>query len=254
MQTKFNDTKFKKILEELGIKKGDHVLINSNILNILIKAKKNKESVDILKVLKKKITKTGAIIFPTYNWDFCKKKKFDLRTTKSSCGTLSNFALADKDFIRTKNPIYSFAIFGKHKKKIASINHNDCFSLNSPFGYLINNNGKNLFIDLDYKKSFTFVHVAEQAEKINYRYKKNFSGVFTDGRGKKKKIKVKMFVRKKFVKETLINKKLDKLLKEKNFLKEINVNNIKFSVLEIPSTFKILCESIKNKSGLVYYK
>ena len=52
--------------------------------------------------------------------------------------------------------------------------HKDSFSLKSPFGYLIKNKGKNLFFDIDYKDSFTFVHLAEQKVKVNYRFKKVF--------------------------------------------------------------------------------
>ena len=42
-----------------------------------------------------------------------------------------------------------------------------------------------------------FVHVAEQAEKIKYRYIKNFSGIYIN---ELKKMTVKMFVRKKICK------------------------------------------------------
>ena len=78
-----------------------------------------------------------------------------------------------KDFNRSKNPIYSFTIYGKDKNKISSMQHKSCFGFDSPFGYLIKNKGKNLFIDIDYKEAFTFVHVAEEKIGVNYRYIKN---------------------------------------------------------------------------------
>ena len=40
--------------------------------------------------------------------------------------------------------------------------------------------GKNLFIDIDNKEAFTFVHVAEEAMGVSYRYFKNFSGNYID--------------------------------------------------------------------------
>ena len=64
--------------------------------------------------------------------------------------------------------------------------HKDSFSMNSPFGYLIKKNGKNIFLDVDYKESFTFVHLAEQKIGVNYRFKKNLRVIFLKIHQKKK--------------------------------------------------------------------
>ena len=119
-------------------------------------------------------------MLPAFNWDFCKGKDFDYHKTKSRTGSLSNIALKRKDFARTKNPIYSFAVTGKNTDYICNLNHKSCFGLDSPFGYLIQNHGKNLFIGMDYKDGFAFDHVAEEAVGVNYRYFKNFSGFYSD--------------------------------------------------------------------------
>ena len=49
---------------------------------------------------------------------------------------------------------------------ICNLKHENCFSLNSPFGYLIKNKGKNLFIDQSLRASnetklvgFIFHHI-----------------------------------------------------------------------------------------------
>ena len=244
---------FFNILTKLNIKRGDTVLVNSNILKIIIKSKAKINALELIDVLKKKVTKKGTLIFPTYSWDFCKYNRFDYLNTKSICGSLSNCSLIDKDFIRSKNPIYSFSIYGKNKKRIASMSHNDCFSLDSPFGYLIKNKGKNLFIDIDHKEANTFVHVAEQLCKVNYRYSKIFSGIYTNEKRKKKKIQVKMYVRKSYVDSTVIKKKADIIFKQKKFLKNVSFKKIHFSVLNIPDTFKLFCEKIKNKDSLITY-
>ena len=51
------------------------------------------------------------ILFPTFNWDFCKGKSFNYNNTRSMTGSLSNVALKRPDFKRSKNPIYSFAVW-----------------------------------------------------------------------------------------------------------------------------------------------
>ena len=50
----------------------------------------------------------------------------------------------------------------------------------------IEKKSKNVFFDIDYKDSFTFVHVAEQEAKVDYRFKKTFTG-FSCKNGKKRK-------------------------------------------------------------------
>ncbi len=249
----FSKRDFNNILTKLNIRKGDTVLVNSNILRIIMMTKGKINAPDLIEILKKKVTKKGTLIFPTYSWDFCKFKKFDYFKTKSVCGSLSNFSLKDKDFIRSNNPIFSFSIFGKNKNKIANMRHSDCFSINSPFGYIIKNNGKNLFIDIDHKDANTFVHVVEQLHRVNYRYSKNFSGTYINKSKKKKKIIIKMYVRKPYVKSTIIKKDSDKIFKEKNFLKELRFKKVNFSVLSISGSFRLLCDRIKNKNNLISY-
>lgn len=250
---KFRKSDFNSILTKLKIKKGDTVLVNSNILKIIINTNRKINASDLIHILKKKVTKKGTLIFPTYSWDFCKYKKFDYLKTKTICGSMSNLSLLDKDFIRSKNPIFSFSVFGKNKYKIANMSHKNCFSMKSPFGYLINNKGKNLFIDIDHKEANTFVHVAEQLQKVNYRYLKTFSGIYVNKNKKKKKIQVKMYVRKHYVKSTIIKKKSDKIFKKKKFLKNIRFKKINFSVLNIPKAFDLFSDQIKSKNSLVSY-
>ena len=148
-------------------------------MKILIKyekANKQFEPNQIIDALIEKISETGTLLFPTYNWDYCRGLGFDYFNSRSQSGSLGNISLKRKDFKRSKNPIYSFPIFGSDKQHICSMSHTSCFGLESPFGYLIKNEGKNLFIDIDYKDAFTFVHVAEEFIGVNYRYFKDFKG------------------------------------------------------------------------------
>ena len=108
----------------------------------------------IIDALIEKVSPDGTLMFPTFNWDFCEGKGFDYNSTLSKTGSLSSMVLKRKDFQRTKNPIYSFAVTGKDKDLICNLKHHSCFGLDSPFGYLIKNHGKNLFIGLNLDKKF----------------------------------------------------------------------------------------------------
>ena len=114
----------KKKLSSLGLKSGDKLIVTSDALKLLIFLKRNKikYSLDnLIDDLIEIVGKKGNIIFPTFNWDFCKGKIFNYETSKSMTGALSNVALKRNDFIRSKNPIYSFAVWGKDKNKICKI-------------------------------------------------------------------------------------------------------------------------------------
>ena len=253
MEKSFSTNKLNRILTKLNIKKGDIVLVNANILDFIIKGKKNIVPEDFIDCLKKKVTNKGTLIFPTYSWDFCEKKLFNYKLTRTISGALSNITLQRKDFKRTKNPIFSFTVYGSKQKILCDMNHSNCFSLNSPFGYLIRNKAKHLFINLDYQDAMTFVHVAEQLEKVNYRYMKTFNGIYINETNKVKKKKYKMFVRKKNVKLTIIDKKFDQILNKKKKIKKVFFNKISFSVLDISSTFRLMRKEISIKSGLIKY-
>ncbi len=253
MEKNFSINKFNDILSQLGIKKGDIILVNANILNFIIKGKKNFVPEDFIDCLKKRVTNKGTLIFPTYSWEFCEKRTFNYKLTRTISGALSNITLQRKDFKRTKNPIFSFTVYGSKKKTLCDMNHSNCFSLNSPFGYLIKNKAKHFFINLDYQDAMTFVHVAEQLEKVKYRYMKTFNGIYIDESNNIKKRKYKMFVRKKNIKETIIDKKFDQILNKNKNIKKVFFNKISFSVLDINSTFRQMRKEIRIKSGLIKY-
>ena len=64
-------------------------------------------------MLKEKIGKMEICYSRHLIGTFCEGKDFDYKKTQSKCGLLSNIALKRDDFLRTKNPIYSFAVTGK---------------------------------------------------------------------------------------------------------------------------------------------
>ncbi len=245
----------KDYLKKLGIEKGDTIVLASSILNLSIIHKNLKKTFlpnEIINQIQFAIGKNGTLLINSFNWDFCKGIDFDPNKTLSRTGTLSNIALKRKDFMRTKNPIYSFMVSGKNHKKICKIEHNNCFSKNSPFGYLIDNKAKYLFIDIDYKKTgFVLVHVAEQEVGVNYRYLKTFKGNVIS-KNKKIEKSVKMYVKKlKFNIGTTISPKMDQKLIKNNALKKIYFKNIPLSLIDIEKSYKIMLSDLKKDKKLV---
>ena len=253
MSSPLNRRDLKKIFIKLGIKPKDKLQVSSNLLRILSTKKNRLKPQEIINSLIELVTPKGTLFFPTFNWGFCKGYAFNYLKTKSLTGSLGNLTLKRKDFLRSVNPIYSFSIYGKDKQKISKMSHKSCFGLNSPFGFLIKNGGKNLFIDLDYKSALTYAHVAEETVGVNYRYIKTFNGLYYDRKNKKRKASYKMYVRKlKVVKLTLVHKDFDKILKRNKALKKINFKGHQFSVIDIKKTYMLMVDDISKKKGMVY--
>ena len=65
----------KNNLIKLGLKKGDKILVSSDVLKFLVYLKKrqiNYNLNDLINDLIEIVGKNGNIIFPTFNWDFAK--------------------------------------------------------------------------------------------------------------------------------------------------------------------------------------
>jgi aminoglycoside 3-N-acetyltransferase len=244
----------KKILD-IGIKKGSSVIICADVLKLMIILKKEKINFspnDFIDLMIKIIGKKGTLIFYSFNWGFFNGKIFNHSLSKSFSGALSNAALERKDFKRSKSPVYSLLVYGKYQKKICSMNHYNCFSLKSPFGFLIKKKVKCFLFDLDYKNgAFPFFHVAEQYEKVYYRFFKVFTGKIMI-RNVLKKISIKMFVRKNDYKITTIySSKTDTELKKINALKKSSFFNIKISLLDVSKLYLMTLQQLKIEKKMI---
>ena len=190
----------KDYAKNMQIRKGGTVFISSDAKILLIDALRNKSSLnlnDFIDGLIDEIGPDGTLIFPTFNWGFCRGKGFDYNKTPCETGSLGTFALKRKDFKRTKHPIYSFAIYGKDQKYLVSLDNKDSFGIDSPFNYFKERNAVNYIIDVSLEHSLTFVHfVEEQSGVVKHRYIKNFVGEYVDNQGQKNIRTYSMFVRK----------------------------------------------------------
>jgi len=125
----------------------------------------------------------GTLIMPTFNFDFCQGKPWDIRTTPSQMGAITNMVRENKDALRVFHPIYSFAILGKHAAFLTKDRYKSSFEKKSVFGKLRALDGKIMVIGLSYTNSMTFFHHVEEMEGVDYRYIKEFTGLVTDEDG-----------------------------------------------------------------------
>ena len=193
------ESEIRNLLNNIEIKKNDFIFLVSDITKLMFYFKKKKIIFDInffLETILDVIGRKGTLVLPTYNWDFCKGINFDYIKTQSMTGVLGKVALKRDDFIRTTNPIYSFAAAGKEKNHLYDLKHSSCFGEDSPFSYFHKKNVKYLSIGVDYKfLGFTPVHYVEEKVGVSYRYFKNFKGKYVDNNGNQKDVIYKFFVK-----------------------------------------------------------
>ncbi len=141
------------------------------------------------------IGREGTLIMPTFNYDFLKGLPWDIRTTPSQMGVLTEIVRQDPRAKRMFHAIYSMAAIGRHADELAAHASNDCFGETTIFKKFRDWDAKILIIGLAYSKSITFLHHCEQAAEVDYRFLKEFKGTAIDLAGKAHDVAYTMFVR-----------------------------------------------------------
>ncbi|MBE9524768.1 MAG: AAC(3) family N-acetyltransferase [Chloroflexi bacterium] len=126
----------------------------------------------------------GTLIMPTFNFDFCKGEPWDVRSTPSHMGAITNIVRENPKARRVFHPIYSFAVLGKQAEFLTQDPYKSSYERNSLFGKLRDLDGVIMIVGLSYTNSMTFFHHVEEMEGVDYRYMKAFTGMITDENGK----------------------------------------------------------------------
>ena len=191
--------KLKDLAGRLHLKKGDNVYVTSDVKQLLYDCMQNNDDTDLNILIDGIIDIIGedaTLVFPTFNWSFCKGEPYDHYRTPCKTGSLGKLALKRDDFARTKHPIYSFAVWGKDKEALCALENKSSFGPDSPFAFMVDHGYRNLFIDKDTAHSFVFVHYAEESSgPVPYRYLKDFTADYTDADGKTRRATYSMNVR-----------------------------------------------------------
>ena len=114
-----------EVWRRCGVNSGDTVLLHSDVKRVLmhynyfnqpndIKKEKVLSVDDVLDSFFLALGGNGTLIVPLFNFEFAKGAPFNINTTPSQMGVLTEAARKRGNYIRTLNPIYSFAIFGKN--------------------------------------------------------------------------------------------------------------------------------------------
>lgn len=249
-----------KIIDNIArLKKGDVVYVVSDILNLVKVSKRHGEGFNrdlFINKLQKKIGVEGTLLIPTFNWDFCKGIPFDYEYTPSKTGALGNCALKRNDFLRTKHPIYSFAVWGKDAKMLVEKQFDNSFGIDSIFDYMCKVSAKALIIDLPTLAGLTFIHHIEQVVGVPYRYEKVFEAPYIRKDRKKVMKQCTMYVRDLDMNPQHIDlfQPMSRILEQLNISQCQSFNGIPFRTVILRELFPIIRADILYNDSRNLYK
>ncbi len=180
----------------LGMTEGDTIFVHS-AYSSLGKAPGGMEGGPqaVIDAILEVIGPDGTLIMPTFNYDFLKGSPWDMRTTPSQMGVLTELVRQDPRAKRMFHAIYSMAAIGRHADELAAHRTGDCFGESTIFTKFREWDAKILILGLAYSKSITFLHHCEQMAGVDYRFLKEFKGTAIDAQGKPNDVAYTMFVR-----------------------------------------------------------
>ena len=240
----------KELASHLRLNKGDNVFVTSDVKQLLYDLIQNGDETDLnilIDGMIEEIGPEGTLVFPTFNWAFCKGEPYDHFRTPCKTGSLGKLALQRPEFKRTKHPIYSFAVWGKGQEEMCAMENKSSFGIDSPFTYLLKHHFRNLFIDKDLQHSFVFVHyVEETVGPVPYRYLKDFTADYTDDKGHTDRRTYSMNVRDLDLDVENVIDAYEPEFEEAGAMQRFFVNGLEYKIIELQGAFPIIAEDVRH--------
>ena len=193
----------------------------------------------------------GTLIVPRFNFDFCTYgTPWDIRTTPSHMGIITEFVRKDPRSFSVFHPIYSFSIIGKHAKELVKHRYKGSYSKDSIFHKLRILDAKILQIDRVYKGT-TMFHYVEEMLGVDYRYFKNFTGIVTNENGRSYEDTFNIYVRdleSGFVTNVL---PIGKILEEEGVLKIDRIGDATTWYMKAEDMYRVTADAIKKNPHIL---
>ena len=239
------DFKYRELITRAGVSPGSLLMVSADLTRLAMTAlrKEGEFNIDLfIDSIQKYLGTEGTLIIPAFNFNLKNKAYFNFTKSLPITGALAVAALKRTDFLRTRHPLHSFLVWGKHAEMLAAMNNCSSFGKDSPFAFLKENHAKMLLIDTSVSAAFTFVHHVEEMEKVNYRkYRKIVISVDeNDGNPAGKEFLL-------YAKKpgwTMDLEGLEILLTEKQIAKKSNLENISCTVVDLEASYPVIKDDI----------
>lgn len=234
---------------EIGLQAGDIVLVHSAYKSLGAVEGGPQTVIDALLDL---LTPEGTLIMPTFNFDFNEGAPWDVRTTPSKMGILTELVRLDPRAKRVFHPFYSFAIIGKYADELTRERYQSSYERKSVFGRLRDLDGKIMIIGLDYTHSLTFVHHVEQMEGVDYRFIKGFTGQVTDENGNTSSDTFYMLVRDRDRGVITEVNPMGAVLEARGVVTVRQIGDASVKLMKANEAYRVIAEEMKHDPFLMY--
>lgn len=181
-----------------GVAEGDVLLVHSNLTRTFktcLRAGMAATPDLVLDSFLAALGSSGTLLLPLFNFDFTQGVPFDLRTTPSKMGAMTEAARLRPGAVRTGHPVYSFAVLGRQAQAFHGLDNESPFGAGSPFEILTALDGAVSCLDLPDFDSMTYYHHVEEMKQVPYRVYKSFTGAWTGLDGVTTEKTYRLFVR-----------------------------------------------------------
>lgn len=185
-----------KDLQNLGLKKGDSVVVHSSLKSM---GYVEGGADTVIDALIEVVGENGNVMFPALSWTpCCSTLKFDINETPSCIGYISNVFRKREGVLRSFHPTHSVCAFGKNALELTKDHRLDDTPVgpNSPYRKMMDFNGRILMLGCGPRPN-TFMHGVEEVGGVPYVLgdPKTFEMTDVDGTVVKKSIKQHYFHR-----------------------------------------------------------
>jgi aminoglycoside 3-N-acetyltransferase len=177
-----NQAQLTQLLQTLPLQPGDGLLVHSALqffgksdggIGIYLEA--INQAID-LNLDHSKISGTGTLAVPTFNFGFARGEAFDPAISPSqNMGVFSEFVRQHPAAKRTSHPMQSLAVLGQHANDLSWRDTLSAFDPGSAFERMLELDFKILLFGADIQ-AISMFHYSEQRAAVPYRYWKDFSG------------------------------------------------------------------------------
>ena len=243
---------FLDFFKSLELKKDDVVFISSDLGKLAKSCRANNERLDLNLLIEilQTILSEGTLVIPAYTDNLLDGDTFDWVKSKPTTGALSNKVQKRSDFKRTRDPLHSVFVWGKHQEEVLELEDNSTFGKKSIFEFLKKVNAKFVFIDIHIQECFTYIHYIEEQQKVPYRknYTYSIECIYPEGIEQR----AVNFYSKKLGIMSDINDLHDVLMKD-NIYKIFQFRDSTIHILEAQTTWDYAVKSIKTGPKLYKY-
>jgi aminoglycoside 3-N-acetyltransferase len=238
------------MIRQVDIKPGSLVMVTADLTRLALATRRKEGEFNIvlfIEALKQCLGKGGTLVIPSFNFNLKNDDHYNPAKSLPITGSLSAAALKRPEFLRTKNPLHSFLVWGEHAEALAALNNKSSFSADSPFAFMNEHHAQMLLIDTTISAAFTFVHHVEEMEKVSYRKYKTVGIYIDEIKGNPARKEYMLYAKKPGWTMDLAG--LETLLTEQQIAKKMLINQVPFTLVDLHAAYPVIKNDInRNKA------